>query len=86
MVSSLSSVGFLVGGLVSGVCLKILGRKGSSVAGLGLSYVVGYALIGFAPTKNYIYAGRFFGGICQVCTFLKWTSTGLFFYFGLFNS
>ena len=65
-VSSLSSIGFLVGGLVSGVFIRILGRKGSSVVGLGGSYIVGYALIGFAPTKEYIYAGRFFGGICQV--------------------
>jgi hypothetical protein len=43
-----------------------MGRKGSSILGLGVAYVVGYGLIGFAPSKEFIYAGRFFGGICQV--------------------
>ena len=65
-VSSLASVGFVIGGLASGLFMRVMGRKYSSLVGLGLSYVIGYALIAFAPTKEYIYAGRFFGGICQV--------------------
>ncbi len=69
-VSSLSSLGFVTGGLVSGLFMRMFGRKYSSVFGLGLSYVIGYALIAFAPAKEYIYVGRFFGGICQVIFYL----------------
>ena len=65
-VSSLSSLGFVLGGLASGLFMRLLGRKYSSLLGLGGSYVIGYALIAFAPAKEYIYVGRFFGGICQV--------------------
>jgi MFS family permease len=60
----------VTGGLVSGLFMRMFGRKYSSVFGLGFSYVIGYALIAFAPAKEYIYVGRFFGGICQVnCLF-----------------
>jgi MFS family permease len=68
-VSSLASIGFVIGGLASGLFMRVIGRKYSSLFGLGFSYVIGYALIAFAPTKEFIYSGRFFGGLCQVRNF-----------------
>ena len=65
-VSSISSLGFPVGALLSSLFIDIMGKKWSAIFGQAASYCIGYSLITFAVNVECIYAGRFFCGICQV--------------------
>ena len=65
-VSSISSLGFPVGALLSSFFIDIMGKKWSTIFGQAASYCIGYSLITFAVNVECMYAGRFFCGICQV--------------------
>ena len=65
-VSSLSTLGFPVGALLSSVFIDLMGKKWATVFGQAGSYFLGYSLITFAVNVQCIYAGRFLCGICQV--------------------
>ena len=65
-VSSISSLGFPVGALLSSFFIDIMGKKWSTIFGQAASYCIGYSLISFAVNVECMYAGRFFCGICQV--------------------
>ena len=67
-VSSISSLGFPVGALLSSLFIDIMGKKWTAIFGQAGSYCIGYSLITFAVNVECIYAGRFFCGICQVKT------------------
>ena len=65
-VSSLSSLGFPVGALLSSLFIDVMGKKWAAIFGQAGSYCIGYSLIAFAVNVECIYAGRFMCGICQV--------------------
>ena len=65
-VSSISSLGFPVGALLSSLFIDMMGKKWTAIFGQAASYCIGYSLITFAVNVECIYAGRFFCGICQV--------------------
>ena len=65
-VSSISSLGFPVGALLSSLFIDMMGKKWAAIFGQATSYCIGYSLITFAINVECIYAGRFFCGICQV--------------------
>ena len=64
--SSLTSLGIPVGGLLCGMMVENIGKKWTALLGQTLSFVVGHILLTVAPTVEYLYAGRFICGICQV--------------------
>lgn len=63
--SSISQLGFPVGGLLSGLLMGFMGKRLTGLFGHALSYILGYSLIAFASSVECLYAGRFFCGICQ---------------------
>jgi len=65
-VSSLTSLGAPVGGLLCGLLTEVMGKKKTALLGQTLSYVTGHLLLMVAPSVGYLYAGRFICGICQV--------------------
>ena len=65
-VSSISSLGFPIGALLSSLFIDMMGKKMTAIFGQAASYCIGYSLITFAVNVECIYAGRFFCGICQV--------------------
>eukprot|EP00095_Tigriopus_kingsejongensis_P010443 maker-scaffold294_size218657-snap-gene-1.27 protein:Tk10443 transcript:maker-scaffold294_size218657-snap-gene-1.27-mRNA-1 annotation:"sugar transporter 8" len=67
-VSSLPGLGFPLGTLASGLLMKILGRKLSTLLIHCSSYILGFGLIFWAEDVSWIYAGRLSCGVCQgVC-------------------
>jgi len=64
-VSSLTSLGAPVGGLLCGLLTEVMGKKKTALLGQTLSYVTGHLLLMVAPSVGYLYAGRFICGICQ---------------------
>ena len=65
-VTSLSSLGFPIGALLSSLFIDVMGKKWAAIFGQAASYFIGYLLITFAVNVECIYAGRFMCGICQV--------------------
>lgn len=70
-VTSLSSLGFPIGALLSSLFIDVMGKKWAAIFGQAASYCIGYLLIAFAVNVEMLYAGRFMCGICQVSCNLK---------------
>ena len=68
-VSSISSLGFPIGALLSSLFIDLMGKKWAAIFGQATSYCIGYSLITFAINVECIYAGRFMCGVCQVIIF-----------------
>ena len=65
-VTSLSSLGFPIGAVLSSLFIDMMGKKWTAVFGQAASYCIGYLLITFSVNVECLYAGRFMCGICQV--------------------
>ena len=66
LLTSLTTLGTPVGGLLCGLMVENIGKKWTALLGQTLSFVVGHILLTVAPSVEYLYAGRFICGICQV--------------------
>jgi len=64
-VSSLTSLGIPIGGLLCGLLTESIGKKWTALVGQTTTFCVGHILIMCAPSVHFIYAGRFICGICQ---------------------
>merc|ERR1719270_10941 len=62
-IGSAHSLGAILGSLISIPLLDMLGRKGASLYIMSMAYIVGFLLIGLAPSASLIIVGRFIGGV-----------------------
>ena len=63
--TSITQLGFPIGGLLSGYMMTYFGKRYTSIFGQAVSYILGYTLLSTASNVEMLLLGRFLCGICR---------------------